>query len=465
MEQAQKKALPDAFCDRIKSTYSDAEEFIKAISIDPILSVRLNCSKWSDGLLDIGAPVPWCEEGRYLANRPQFTLNPAFHAGAFYVQEASSMSYSIALDAIETKLPLSPTCLDLCSAPGGKATLILSKLGRRGVVVANEVVRTRAWILMENIAKWGCPSAIVTNKTAQEISASGCHFDFIAVDAPCSGEGMFRKDDVAVAEWTPRAASDCAARQKEILQAIWPALQSGGFMIYSTCTFNPDENERNMEWAVKELGAEVLPLDMPQGVGITTVTFEGGEGYSFLPHKVKGEGFFICLLQKKTDAPSIPTTAPRRDKRTKASRTSLKETTTGREYVNDSRLFVKEDEVIAFPIDRADRMYTLTDALTPIWAGTAVCTVMTKKGKTETNPSPELPLSLSFNRRSVPCINVDCENALKFLHGDTDLKLPDGQDGWNVICYNDLPLGLIKRIGSRANNYWPKEWRIRMNLS
>ena len=186
-------------------------------------------------------------------------------------------------------------------------------------------------------------------------------------------------------------------------------------MIYSTCTFNPDENERNMEWAVKELGAEVLPLDMPQGVGITTVTFEGGEGYSFLPHKVKGEGFFICLLHKKTDAPSIPTTAPRRDKRTAASRTSLKETTTGREYVNDSRLFVKEDKVIAFPIDRADRMYTLTDALTPIWAGTAVCTVMTKKGKTETNPSPELPLSLSFNRRSVPCINVDCENALKFL--------------------------------------------------
>lgn len=465
MEQAQKNALPDAFCDRIKSTYSDAEEFIKAISKDPILSVRLNSSKWSDGLLDIGAPVPWCEEGRYLANRPQFTLNPAFHAGAFYVQEASSMSYSIALDAIETKLPLSPTCLDLCSAPGGKATLILSKLGRRGIVVANEVVRTRAWILMENIAKWGCPSAIVTNKTAKEISASGCHFDFIAVDAPCSGEGMFRKDDVAVAEWTPQAASDCASRQKEILQAIWPALQNDGYMIYSTCTFNPDENERNMEWAVKELGAEVLPLDMPHGVGITTVTFEGGEGYSFLPHKVKGEGFFICLLHKKTDTPSIPTTASRRDKRNAASRPGLKETTTGQEYVNNSRLFRKEDAVIAFPADRADRMLTLTEALNPIWAGTAVCTIMEKKGKNITNPSAELPLSMAFNPMSLPIMNVDRENALKFLHGDTDLKTLDCNDGWNVVYFAGLPLGLVKRIGTRLNNYWPKEWRIRMNIS
>lgn len=460
MQDFDTSALPQDFCDRIRASHADHGEFLKAIGSEPFLSVRLNRRKWSDGLLPLGASVPWSADGFYLEGRPSFTLMPAFHAGAFYVQEASSMSYSVAISQIKDALPQSPTCLDLCAAPGGKATLILSMLGERGIVVANEVVRQRSWILRENIAKWGVPSAIVTNRTPAEIASSRAMFDLITVDAPCSGEGMFRKDTTARTEWTVRAAADCATRQREILSDIWPALRCGGYMIYSTCTFNPEENERNMEWAVAELGAEAVPLSMPQGQGITTVAFDGGEGYSFLPHKVKGEGFFICLLHKvNDDAAPLPTG---KLKKARQQKDGLKETSIGKELVTGCKLFLSGSDVYAFPGDRAARMAEITSALSPIMSGVSVCGVIKKKGQDVMSPAPELPLSLAFARGSLPHMDVGAQTALKFLHGDTDLALPPGSDGWCVLYHQGLPLGLVKRIGTRQNNYWPKEWRIRM---
>lgn len=457
------KTLPQDFCDRIRATHADADDFLAAIAAEPYLSVRLNRRKWQDGMLSLGAPVAWNADGFYLSDRPTFTLNPAFHAGAFYVQEASSMAYAVAINQIKDELPQSPTCLDLCAAPGGKATLIMSMLGERGIVVANEYVRQRAWILRENVAKWGCPSAIVTNRAPAEIAASGAQFDLITVDAPCSGEGMFRKDDVAIAEWTAKAAQDCALRQRDILTDIWPALRVGGYMIYSTCTFNPDENERNMQWLADEMGAEVLPISMPTDCGITTVAFPAGEGYAFLPHKVKGEGFFCCLI-RKTEGDASPAPSGKRS-RQKEAKDGLKETSLGKEYVSGCKLYASGDSVVGFPADRAARMASLSSALGPILTGVPVCSVLKKRGQDVVSPAPELPLSLAFNQASLPHVDVNEQTALKFLHGDADLDVGEAADGWNVIWHNGLPLGLIKRMGNRQNNYWPKEWRIRMTVS
>lgn len=457
------KQLPSSFAERIRSTHSDADEFLSAIDSDPFLSLRLNPGKWKPGFLTLGEPVPWCADGYYLSDRPQFTLNPAFHAGAFYVQEASSMSYSVALDFVKDKLPASPTCLDLCAAPGGKTTLLLSCFGQKGVVVANEPMRQRAWILRENVAKWGCASAIVTNLFAKDITASGASFDLIQVDAPCSGEGMFRKDDVAVAEWSPKAAADCAERQREILQDIWPALKPGGFMIYSTCTFNPDENELNIQWAAENLEAEILTLPMPEGVGITTIKIGDGEGYAFYPHKVCGEGFFVCLLRKSESAVDIPVSKPR-NKKKGAPVESYKEVSTGRQYVRGARVYAKGGELCAFPADRAVRMAALADGMSPLMAGAPVGSILVKKGSEVLTPAPELPLSQIFESSSMPVFEVDLQTALKFLHGDSDLALPGGDEGWSAVAYEGLPLGLVKRIGARMNNYYPKEWRIRMSV-
>lgn len=458
------KRLPDAFVERIRRQRADSDEFLAAIGREPWLSIRRNPFKQpADGLgLELGESVPWCPDGRYLASRPVFTKMPSFHAGAFYVQEASSMSLSVALHVAAALLPPCPVCLDLCAAPGGKATLLLSRLGERGVVVANEVVRQRAWILRENVAKWGFPSAIVTNKTAEQVAASGLKFDLVAVDAPCSGEGMFRKDQTAVDEWSPKAATDCATRQRDILSQIWPALQTGGLLIYSTCTFNPDENEGNVEWMAKELGAEVLPLPMPDGVGIETLRTAAGPAYAFYPNKVHGEGLFICLLRKTAASAPVPQQRPNKKKGQMAA--GLKEVAAGRGYVNGVKTYRRGEELVGFPAAQSAAMVKIAEALDPLLCGVPIGALTVKKGVETFSPSAELPLSLAYRPGALPEVEVGEADALKFLHGDSDIRLPQGQDGWCVVANQGLRLGLVKRIGQRINNYYPKEWRIRMSV-
>ena len=455
--------LPEAFVQRLRASYPDADEMIAAIATPPFLSVRLNPRKpFDSSVLPLADNVAWNDtDGRYLSARPNFTLMPHFHAGAFYVQEASSMFLSHVLASIMNNLPSTPVCLDLCAAPGGKSTLLLSRLSTSGVVVANEVVRSRAWILRENVAKWGHPGAIVTNRTPAEIASSGARFDVVAVDAPCSGEGMFRKDDVAVTEWSPKAAADCAVRQRSILSDIWPALRTGGYLIYSTCTFNPAENEDNMQWAVEQLGAEVVNVDIPEGWGITRRIFNAGQGYAFLPHKVRGEGFFMCLL-RKVDA---TTSSVSSGKRRRAPAADVKPSNLGADFVDDSmRCFALADDVFAFPADRARLMQELTVLLSPIMSGISVGVQVKKKNTVSLNPAPELALSSSLMPGRFGAVDVDSHVALKFLHGDTDLPLTDLSDAWTLISHAGLHLGFVKPVGNRLNNYYPKEWRIRMSV-
>ena len=268
---------------------SEAAQLIKALETEPVTSIRLNTKLdvlTFDGDTD---EVPWHIDGYYLSYRPQFTLDPLFHAGCYYVQEASSMFIQ---QILEQYVDPASIVLDLCAAPGGKSTLISEYLGRDGLLLSNEVVRQRVFILSENIQKWGNGNTVVTHNTAAEYGERCKHlFDCILVDAPCSGEGMFRKDEQARSEWSLKAVKQCAERQRSILMDVWDALKPGGILIYSTCTFNEEENEKNVEWLAETLGADVLPVDYEPEWGIT----EGQYGYHFYPHKTRLSTQLTCI--------------------------------------------------------------------------------------------------------------------------------------------------------------------------
>lgn len=270
-----------------------AGRLFDALGREPEVSVRVNPFKMTFAALRehfgplAGDPVEWASgEAFYLTARPSFTLDPLFHAGGYYVQEASSMYVGVLFDRAMAALggpsggrPSGLCVLDLCAAPGGKTTQLLSHLPSDCLLVANEVVPSRATILAENVARWGCANAVVTNNDPSSFRKE--HFDVVVVDAPCSGEGMFRKDDTAVTEWSPDNVKLCAARQRRILADIWPALPSGGFLIYSTCTFNSMEDEGNVEWICSALGGECLEMR------------------HFYPGEERGEGFFCSLIRKR----------------------------------------------------------------------------------------------------------------------------------------------------------------------
>ncbi len=289
--------LPEEFVRRILNNPAipDQQGLIAALSSgEPVVAVRHNRLKGSAPCpgADI---VPWCAAGEYLAERPSFTLDPAFHQGLYYVQDASSM----AIDAVIRSLGLSGPVryLDACAAPGGKTTAAIDALPAGSFVLANEFEPARAKVLCENLMKWGYDNCIVSLGPAQHLGRlSPGSFDVVAADVPCSGEGMMRKDPKAREQWTPQLVDSCAALQREILQAVWPLVRPGGWLIYSTCTFNPEENENNVQWAVDTLGAEQIPLpDMP-----------GVVNGHFYPHLVRGEGLYMALLRKPGNEPAAP---------------------------------------------------------------------------------------------------------------------------------------------------------------
>ncbi len=266
-----------------------AERIVAALDEAPEVSVRVNPFKLTlTALRDhfgkmAGEPVPWApEEAFYLRERPSFTLDPLFHAGAYYVQEASSMYagrlFECALDGLGRRTGL--RVLDLCAAPGGKTTQLLSHLDETSLLVANEVVPARATVLAENVARWGCSNVAVTQSDPSAFTALRGWFDGVVTDVPCSGEGMFRKDERAVAEWSPDTVRLCAARQRRIVGDVWPALAPGGYLIYSTCTFNRQEDEDNVDWICRELGGTCLEMR------------------HFYPGEDRGEGFFAALIHK-----------------------------------------------------------------------------------------------------------------------------------------------------------------------
>ncbi len=287
--------FPLAFSERMKASLgAEFDAFVAAHDAPPPVSLRLHPQKGNTLFVE-NERVAWHPDGRYLPERPVFTLDPHFQAGAYYVQEASSM---FLLEALRQTCDLSKKlrALDLCAAPGGKSTLLLSAIRADSLLLANEVIQSRVPALRQNMEKWGCPNGSVSHHDPADFSRLRHFFDVVLVDAPCSGEGLFRRDANACKEWSERNVEQCSARQRRILADAFPLLKPGGVMIYSTCTFNFLENENNVKWLAGE-GLEYLPLQIDPSRGIVTE----GWGYRFYPNRVKGEGFFIACLRKPDD--------------------------------------------------------------------------------------------------------------------------------------------------------------------
>ena len=417
---------------------SRAERVLAALASEPEVSVRTNPFKLTPAQLRryfgplAGEAVPWAaDEGFYLTDRPSFTLDPLFHAGAYYVQEASSMYvgalFEQALALLGRRGGL--RVLDLCAAPGGKTTQLLSHLDDTSLLVANEVVPARATVLAENVARWGCANAVVTSSDPSAFTPLRGLFDIAVVDAPCSGEGMFRKDERAVAEWSLDTVRLCAARQRRILADVWPSLAPGAFLIYSTCTFNRLENEDNVAWIQSELGAECLQLR------------------HFYPGEDRGEGFFAALLRKAGGVANPAASVP-------ASASAVQAALT---------LVARRDLLKQFPAAFLRDLERLEKSLKVIASGTAVAL---RKGR---DLIPEADYALAVRREGVDglsyaCVDLSREDALRFLSREA-LPLPDAPRGYLLLTFEGLGLGFVKNLGNRTNSLLPAGRRIRKSYS
>ena len=448
-------ALPNDFEARMRGQIgADYDRFVAALEQPLPTSVRLNPHKNST-LADADDVVGWEPQGRYLAERPVFTLDPLLHAGAYYVQEASSMFVGHVLRQIAGNEP-DIRILDLCAAPGGKSTHYASLIGDGGLLVSNEVISSRVPVLSENLTKWGCPNAIVTSNDPSDFSRLTGFFDVVAVDAPCSGEGMFRRDQVAVSEWNTANTRICAQRQQRIVADVWDALKPGGYLIYSTCTFCPDEDENNMAWIKSTFASEPIEISIAPEWGITPIEKDGCTGYRFIQHLTRGEGFFCCVF-RKTDG----STALSKKLKTKLTPVPkklvprLNEMMAGTEF----EYYLKNDIAIAVPQAIAADVLTVADSLNVRKMGTAVAHIFGDK----LAPEHDLALSWALNRQAFNAVELPQQEALRYLHRD-NIFVADAPTGFNLVTFKGLPLGWIKNIGNRWNNLYPQNWKIRMNV-
>ncbi len=428
----------------------DAPAFFDALKTEPPVSIRLNPAKASFHLPY--ESVLWCENGFYLPERPSFTFDPLFHAGCYYPQEASSMFVGYVIGQF---LGENSRILDLCAAPGGKSTHVLSLLKEDDLLVSNEVIRSRANILSENVIKSGYNNVVVTNNDPADFDGLKHYFDIVLVDAPCSGEGMFRKDKGAIEEWSVDNVKLCRDRQRRIVSDVWDALKPGGIMVYSTCTYNLSENEENVEWICSELGAETVALNLPPEWNVTASLKKGVDAFRFLPHKTKGEGFFLAVLRKNDDENLYVN-------KIKKEKTKIKQNLSVdyQDYVKERNKysFIQNgNEWIAFPHQMTDDLSLLKNRLRVVSFGTAIGE---EKGK-DFIPAHSLALSNIIDTNLFSIYDADWHTAIAYLRKEA-LVLPVNQPkGFILLTYKNKPLGFIKNLGNRANNLYPQEWRIR----
>ncbi|NDW18027.1 rRNA cytosine-C5-methyltransferase [Dysgonomonas sp. 216] len=450
--------LPPQFIERTKPLLGEEwDAFENALTEETPISIRLNSMKYNQPLKN-NERVGWCHTGYYLPKRPKFTFDPLFHAGCYYPQEASSMFVEQAFrQCMANKDGLK--VLDLCAAPGGKSTLLMSLLSDNSLLVSNEVIRSRANILSENITKWGKANNIVTNNDPSEIGKLTSFFDLILVDAPCSGEGMFRKDETALSEWSEANVQLCKERQQRIVADIWNALKPGGMLIYSTCTYNADENEDNVLWFCENLGASPIELAIVESWNITGALKGNLPVYRFLPHKTKGEGFFLAVIQKNADEePTGNLKTKNKSKDRKGKKTQLDGIY--KDYILNSAnyaFFQENDNWKAIPEQFAAEYEMVSSMLRVVSGGVQLGTL---KGK-DFIPAHSLAMSSEINKETFPSYELDWKTAIAYLRKETIVLDHSAPKGYVLVCYMNVPLGFVKNIGNRANNLYPQEWRIR----
>ena len=383
--------LPEDFIRETRQLMGEERfnSYLEAFEEEAPVSIRLNprTQRGQSPCVLAASDVPWCEEGYYLEGRPQFTFDPLFHAGCYYVQEAASMFITHVFRELSNLSPLN--ALDMCAAPGGKSTAMLSVLPEGSTLVSNEPIPTRAQILLENITKWGAKNCIVTNNYPRDFKKAKTKFDLILCDVPCSGEGMFRKDPATISEWSVQNVEKCWRLQREIVADAWECLNPGGILIYSTCTFNTKENEENVRWMMEEYDAEPIDIPIDPSWHITGSLLDGFDAsvYRFIPGITRSEGLFVCVLKKRGED-------------TKGSGTS----------VSLKGLKVLEADL----------------------------------------PQGEFPR-----------VDLPYSEALKYLRGEALVLPADTPRGIVTVTYKGFALGPVKNIGNRANNLYPKPWRIK----
>lgn len=444
--------LPVEFCDmmRLQLGSEDSEQLFAAIEEQPPISIRLN-NKVETLTFDADIDeVPWHEDGYYLSSRPQFTLDPLFHAGCYYVQEASSMFLQ---QVLEQWVSRDSIVLDMCAAPGGKSTLISQYLGEEGLLVSNEIIRQRVFILSENVQKWGNGNTVVTHNPASDFGEKTPNlFDCILVDAPCSGEGMFRKEPDALKDWSRHAVRTCVDRQRSILTDVWEALKPGGIMIYSTCTFNHYEDEENARWIAEQLGADLLQVKYDTAWGIT----ETHAGYHFYPHKMQGEGFYICALRKYKR--NVNLFHIRQDKKKNATEKVEMESSVHAWLQEPEKWAIRQADrfLTAYPIKYKDIVDYLGSQFLCVCTGFGLGEF---RGKGLT-PQHSLSMAKAMNKDAFPHVELTLEHALCYLRTEA-LALSGLPLGYILVTYQHVPLGFVKNVGNRSNNLYPYEWRIR----
>ena len=454
------RKLPEDFVSYTKKVMGESRfaRFIDSFDDEPPVSIRLNRHKVN--VQPSTQPVSWCYEGHYLDHRPQFTFDPLLHAGCYYVQEASSMFIDHVLRQHVDK-PVA--MLDLCAAPGGKSTAALAALPEGSVLVSNEPVKTRANVLAENLSKWGNPNVIVTNAYPADIARSGALFDVVLCDVPCSGEGMFRKDEAAIGEWSVANVEKCWRLQREIVAEAWKVLKPGGILVYSTCTFNLHENEENVSWIIEELEALPLGVDIQEDWNITSSLLQGFDVpvCRFIPGVTRGEGLFMAVM-RKGEAYSCFTKgerAKRKGEKEKKVSDTFAAPWKGWKGLGESFQYAELGEkVLAIPRQLIPYYNILREARTHIVkAGVALGTV---KGR-DLVPDIELALSYCLDKDLFPTYDADLDTSLAYLRREV-IDLPsDMPKGYVLITYEGHPLGFVKNLGNRANNLYPQEWRIR----
>lgn len=451
--------LPDAFLEKTRDLLGkEAEDLFAALDEPSPVSIRFNPMKPTASGSAI--PVPWSSMGVYLPERPAFTFDPLLHAGCYYVQEASSMFVEQALIRVAELVGEQPlNILDLCAAPGGKSTLLASCMPAGSLLVANELNRLRANILAENLIKWGLPNVVTTQSDATAFSRMTEFFDVVLTDVPCSGEGMFRKDPESIGEWSVDNVKLCASRQRDIVGNIWPTLKHGGFLIYSTCTYNVTENEENVRWICEELGGKVVEIPVKESWGVSPGLLENVN--RFFPHRTKGEGFFLALIQKEGE--HVGGTEHARGTRAKGS-AGKKEPMIALEYKRllendaDFEFFTdRQGRICAFPFSQLASLRRLEENLRVVHAGIVLGEV---KGR-DLLPDISLALSVALNRDAVKSFDLDRKQAIDYLRREAFALPADCPLGWVLMCFEGQPLGWMKNIGNRANNGYPNEWRIR----
>ena len=447
---------PEAFLSRIrKDLGASSEDFLNSLSQEALTSIRLNHRKTKECAFPKNQSIPWAKNGFHLHERPSFTNDPLFHAGAYYVQESSSMFIESIIH--ELNLPKNPKILDLCAAPGGKSTHLASIMNGKGLLVANEVISSRADILKYNLDKWGYSNVIVSNNDPSHFEKLAGFFDLILIDAPCSGEGLFRKNPKASNEWSEDNIKLCSARQKRIVSSAIKALKKGGVLLYSTCTYNEEENLENCKWIREHFSLDSIKMNHISKYGISELSDKNTYGYQCYPHKVQGEGFFISVFQNE----NAPTASFKKIKTPKISQSSQSENDMLQSMVsispNHEILKNAFEEFLVVPENFKPEINALCEYLRIKKLGT--CIGQFKKKKLV--PDHQLSLS-SLLITSFPKFDATLDEALSFLK-KTNFDLGQQPKSWLQINYKGLGLGWVKNLGNRFNNYFPKQHRILKN--